>query len=49
MDELQLYFLPEADCFSFAFLSKANEKKSFLCALCASAVKKNQRIRHRNY
>ncbi|CAB1061785.1 hypothetical protein D1BOALGB6SA_6560 [Olavius sp. associated proteobacterium Delta 1] len=27
--------------FSFAYLSKANEKKNYLCALCASAVKKN--------
>ena len=26
----------ESDYFSFAFLSKANEKKSFLCALCLS-------------
>jgi hypothetical protein len=31
--------LPEADCFSFAFLSKANEKKSHLCDPRASAVK----------
>jgi hypothetical protein len=31
--------LPEADFFSFAFLSKPNEKKSHLCGLRASAVK----------
>jgi len=33
------YFLPQADCISFAFLSEANEKKSTLCALCVFAVK----------
>jgi hypothetical protein len=37
--------LPQAGCFSFACiplqrgLSKANEKKSTLCALCVFAVK----------
>ena len=34
-----IYFLLQADCFSFAFLSKAIEKKSSLCVLRASAVK----------
>ncbi len=45
--------MPKADCFSFAFaciplqkgLSKANEKKSYLCVLCDFAVKSNN---HRN-
>jgi len=37
--KLPEYFLPQADCISFAFLSKANEKKSTLCALCVFAVK----------
>jgi len=27
--------------FSFAFLSKANEKKNYLCVLCDFAVKSN--------
>jgi hypothetical protein len=31
-------FLPKADCFSFAGLSPANEKKIYLCDLCAFAV-----------
>jgi len=29
---------PEADCFSFAALSAANENNVFLCDLCVSAV-----------
>jgi len=33
-----LFILPKADCFSFAGLSPANEKKNYLCALRASAV-----------
>ena len=36
--QLPEHILPEAVCFSFAFLSRANEKKSHLCALCASVV-----------
>jgi hypothetical protein len=39
--------LPLAGCFSFAFLSKANEKKSILCALCVFAVKFKIIHRHR--
>jgi len=37
--QLTLYFLPKADCFSFAGLSPANEKKIYLCVLSAFAVK----------
>jgi hypothetical protein len=28
---------PEADCFSFAALSAANENNAFLCDLCGSS------------
>jgi hypothetical protein len=37
--QLALYFLPKADCFSFAGLSPGNEKKIYLCVLSAFAVK----------
>jgi len=44
-DDYKILYQPiqiflSADCFSFACLSEANEKKSSLCDLCAFAVKK---------